>query len=463
MTVAAKNNSPTGMDKFLSFCDEWLIMPKVLYFFLNMFVYAFHGLMSIYFIKKWNFTYHWFGYASSVIAFNFFGAMVWSPLADRTGRYKTIIITTVILYTFAAMSLLNPVFTEPGQEVYRYTYVFIGLSLFNFFLSASFPLLDAQIMGMLAANPRVSKEQFGIQRMFGSFGHLAATLCSLFLYKDHGAWGQGIYQIVISVVFCLVVYFGVPDVKPVKGGHHGHHGHSKSEKEGGENVAAPKNPLVALFSNASFVFFLVFVAFSGVVRAISTNFQKPIAQAISHDLTLTAWLDAPRLVSEVFVYLTAKYMKNWMGVYWLLAFSQITGIARLWGYGLVDVTGDYGYWYLCGLELLKGFNSGLISSSAIPIASSLAPPGCESTAQGLYSGMYSGLSMALGGIVGGAILHYCYAAGDSEVVQMVNVQFMFRWVSIASLVITLALMAKFIFVDRVMGIPGFPRRRSFQK
>jgi MFS family permease len=147
----------------------------------------------------------------------------------------------------------------------------------------------------------------------------------------------------------------------------------------------------------------------------------------------------------------------------VLAFSQLVGIARLWGYGLVDVSGVYGYHYLCGLELLKGFNSGLISSSAIQIASSLAPPGCESTAQGLYSGMYSGLSMAFGGIVGGLVLHYRYVAGDSDAIQIDNVQFMFRWVSVASLIITLALMAKFIFVDRVMGIPGFPRRHSIQK
>lgn len=444
-------------------------MPKILYFLLNMFVYAFHGIMPIFFLKKYGFTYHIYGYASSVIATNFFGGMVWSALADKTGRYKTIIIGTVVMYTAVALALLCPVFQSPEHVVYRYIYVFVGLGLFNFFLSASFPLLDAQILGMLSANPKVSKDQFGNQRMFGAFGHLAATFCSFLLFKKYEEKGQAAYQIIISIVFCLVVWLGVPDVEPVKGGHHGHGGgsHGKSEKKGGEAetiVAAPRNPVLTLLLNGNFMFFMIFIAFSGIVRAISTNFQKPIALIIckGHE-GIVPYIDVGRVFSEIFVYATAKYMKNAMGIYWVLVLSQATGIIRLWGYGLINTTGNYAIVYACLLELLKGFNSGLISCSAIPIASNLATPGTASTAQGLYSGMYSGLSMALGGIVGGLILQYLYVEGDNNATQALNAQTMFRWVSIATSVITLLLMAKYIFVDRVMGIPGFPRRRSFHK
>jgi len=209
------------------------------------------------------------------------------------------------------------------------------------------------------------------------------------------------------------------------------------------------------------MFFMLFIAFSGIVRSVATNFQKPIAVAITggHEKD-TIWFDVARTVSEMFVYYTAKYMKSAMGVYWILALSQITGIVRIAGYGWLDTGVWYSKYAAAALELLKGFNSGLISSSAIAIASNLAPPGCESTAQGLYSGNYSGLSAALGGIVSGAILQYLYdpTKPDSSVEDL---QTMFRWVSIATTAVTALLMCKYIFIDRVMGIPGFPRRRSY--
>lgn len=463
MTTSNAAAASKGLnDRPENFFERWLIMPKLLYFLLNAYVYGFHSLMGIFFMDRWKLTYYMFGYASSVIVTNFFGAMVWSNLADKTGRYKTIIITSVVLYTAVAIGILFPVFEHESQKVYRYIYVFVGLALFNFFLSAAFPLLDAQILGMMATNPKISKEQFNNQRMFGALGHLAATLASMHLYNRKDQTHQIIYQLVISTVFTLAVWFGVPDVKPVKGGHHGHHGgHSKA---GGEAVAAPSNPILSCLSNASFTFFMLFVGASGVVRSITTNFQKPISLAISGgNHGKASYMDVGRTASEVFVYITARYMKEALGIYWILVFSQLTGIVRLWGLGLVPLKASYAYAVASGLELLKGFNSGLISSSAIPIASSLAPPGCESTAQGLYSGNYSGLSMALGGIISGAVLQFLYDSAAPAEKQLEDAQLMFNWVSIGSTLVTLALMAKFIFVDRVMGIPGFPRRHSFHK
>jgi len=457
--TATSKGSNTQPD---SLFERWLIMPKVLYFLLNAYVYGFHSLVTIFFVNQWHLSYYMFGYASSVIVTNFFGAMIWSSLADKTGRYKTIIIASVVLYTAVAIGILFPVFESEDQKYLRYAYVFVGLALFNFFLSAAFPLLDAQILGMMAANPKIRKEQFNNQRMFGAIGHLVATLASMHLYNGKDQKNQIIAQLFISTVFALAVWFGVPDVKPVKGGHHGHHG--GPAKAGGEAVAVPRHPILACLSNASFTFFMLFVGASGVVRSITTNFQKPISTAISGGHAGKAsYMDIGRTASEVFVYLTAKYMKDALGVYWILVFSQLTGIARLWGLGLIPIGSQHAYLMASCLELLKGFNSGLISSSAIPIASSLAPPGCESTAQGLYSGNYSGLSMALGGIIGGAILHYLYKPGSTNLEQLHDAQTMFNWISIASTVITLALAAKFIFIDRVMGIPGFPRRHSFHK
>lgn len=510
-TVSYTKGTPTMggtvvIEEEETFSQKWLVMPKMLYFLLNIFVYAFHGLMPIFFLEEWKFKYWEYGYASSIIATNFFGAMLWSSLADKTGKYKTIIIVTSFMYTLAALSLLIPVFQKSSDVVWRYLYVYTGLGLFNFFLSASFPLLDAQILGMLAANPKVNKEQFGFQRMFGAFGHLAATMLSMGLYSIAGkgitygiknkSWAQIILQMIISFVFMMAVWLAVPDVKPVKGGHHGApipsaktekvenaDGADANEEVKFEEPIQPRSPVLTLMASPNFLFFMLFVAFSGIVRAVSTNFQKPIVYAIfHHNAFVTASIDIARVFSEVFVYATAKYLRAFMGVYWVLVFSQMTGIIRLAGYGLVNVNSWMAKPVAVCLELLKGFNSGLISSSAIIIASNLAPAGCESTAQGLYSGMYSGLSMAVGGIISGAILQIMYRSpskpadydtltGDAKVaadkalmqkdkqMQTSNVQTMFIYVSIASTVITVLLCMKYVFIDRVMGIPGFPRRQ----
>lgn len=173
-------------------------------------------------------------------------------------------------------------------------------------------------------------------------------------------------------------------------------------------------------------------------------------------------IDIARVASEIFVFATSKYIRQSLGVYWVLVLSQMTGIARLWGYSQLNLQSSMAIPICFVLELLKGLSSGLITSSAVLIASHLAPAGCESTAQGLYSGMYSGLSMALGGIICGIYL-WINQSNDpdaSEEQEVAIVQSMFSLISIAALMATAALCFKFIFVDRVMGVPGFPRRHS---
>jgi MFS family permease len=144
---------------------------------------------------------------------------------------------------------------------------------------------------------------------------------------------------------------------------------------------------------------------------------------------------------------------------------------------MVDTSWRGAYNFILFIELLKGFSSGLISSSAIAIVADISPPGCEATAQGLYSGMYSGLAMAVGGLISGSYLQIFYQSenqikkkspslsdddlkSEFERQQANDIQNMFLIVCIMTTLITIGLGAKYIFKDRVMGIPGFPRRAS---
>lgn len=487
-----------------SFWAHWLVMPKLLYFMLNLYVYGFHSLLFLLFIKQWKFPYFLYGYATIITSMNFFGAMIWGSWADRTGRYKTIIIFTSILYTIVACLML--LFRTQEDEVltlWKTVLVFVGFGFFNFFLSAAFPLVDALILGMLSTYPKVNKEMFGNQRMFGAVGHFAATICSLTIYKKDSIVEVFIFQLVVSALFIAVVCLGVKDVKPVKGGH-GHgggHGSANTGKEkmsslspsplpsgqqlhqvpvvqatamaptpappsaadelAADGQAGQKHPVLTLLTDPNFLFFMLFISCMGVVRSVSSTFQKLIALDLAHgDKLMTALIDFGRMLSEIFVYLTAKYMRNAMGIYWILIFSQIMGILRITGYAIVPMKHPWAYGMAWVWELIKGFSSGMVSSSAIPIASRIAPPGCESSAQGLFSGNYSGLSMAFGGAIGGGILHLYYYKGVSDEVQSEHAQMMLLFVAAGTTVVTLLMALKYIFIDRVMGLPGFPRRAS---
>lgn len=483
-----------------SFWAHWLVMPKLLYFMLNLYVYGFHSLLFLLFVKQWKFPYYLYGYATTITSMNFFGAMIWSSWADRTGRYKTIILLTSVLYTIIACLML--LFRAPENEVltaWKTVLVFVGFGFFNFFLSAAFPLVDALILGMLSTYPKANKEMFGNQRMFGAIGHFVATICSLTIYKKDSILEVFIFQLIVSILFIAVVCLGVKDVKPVKGGHGSAHAGkekmhklspspsplsseqqvhqvpvvqatamaptpappSAADELAAEGQAGQKHPVVTLLTDPNFLFFMLFISCMGVVRSVSSTFQKLIALDLAHgDKLMTALIDFGRMLSEIFVYLIAKYMRNAMGIYWILIFSQIMGILRIAGYALVPMDHPWAYQMAWVWELIKGFSSGMVSSSAIPIASRIAPPGCESSAQGLFSGNYSGLSMAFGGAIGGGILHWYYYEGASDKVQSEHAQMMLFIVAAGTAVVTLIMALKYIFIDRVMGLPGFPRRAS---
>ncbi len=538
---AAKGGSPQGactaQEDTLPLMERWLVMPKLLYFTVSMFVYAFHGIMPLIFIDAWKFDYYQLGYSSILMVVSFFGSMFWTSQADRTGKCREILIVSSIAYTVMGALLMFPDFAQYRGSTAALVIVFAGLALFNFFLSAAYPLVDSQVMAMLKSNPRVSKSDFGYQRMWSAGGHFTATLLSYLAFKKFEKMGCAAFQAVVTVAFVATIYYGVSNGRPRRSSKkHGAAGKAKqavsaaipssqqgaamSEAAGdrietlsvsssislsstsstgndqahqvslvdtlplaptpappsageelmhGDDDGINERPVATLLSLPSFVMFLLFVCSAGIVRSISGAFQKNIvheagtlgASSSKKDLMGTALTEAPRVVSEVFVYMISASLKQSLGAYWILVLSQVVSIVRLFGYGCLPFRQSYTRPLVWLLELLKGFSSGLVSSSAIQIAGDIAPAGCERTAQGLYSGMYAGLSMAISGFISGGYLQYRYltsTATSNAGQDITHVMMLHIWVGVVVGIITLVQVAKFIFIDRVMGFPGFPRR-----
>lgn len=411
---------------------EWMIMPKLLYFFLNVVIYSTHSLGPQYFVKEFGFADYQVSYISAFTGFNFIGAIVWSWLADRTGKHKLILMATSLCYALTFSALLKDPFYKYGQERLRFIYTCVIYTLANFFNSALFPLLDANIMATMANNPKFTKENFGRQRLFGSLGHTASTvLAAVLVEKYFGFPGMFGLLCLSAIIFSVLVWFGIEGrVEPGMTGH-GHHGHggggeSKNPSVGLKDTlpnsptpsppdihgqmqtdtrVSVKNPVWILVTSGNFMFFMFFVLIAGIGRSAMTNYQTYF---LLNNLDQTA-IDGAittffRLIFEISVFFFGKKLMHAVGIYWLLILSQIAGIARIAGYALLSPEYSWAYYATFGLETIKGLNSGLFSLSAIRIASDLAPKGCENSAQGLFSGNYSGLSMAAGGIIGGILL-----------------------------------------------------------
>jgi hypothetical protein len=210
-----------------------------------------------------------------------------------------------------------------------------------------------------------------------------------------------------------------------------------------------KNPTLTLLGNFGFVFFLLFGLSAGMLRAALSNFQTFfVEKSYKSNSFISSLSSVSRVFSEVAVFFYAKDMSNAIGIYWLLLLSQVAGLVRIFGYAFCPQNADW--WILpFVLEVFKGLNSGLIVTSSVRIASDIAPSGCASSAQGLFSGTYQGLSMFVGGIFSGTLLYY---NGN-------DLKSLFKWTGSISLVFMTIFAFKFAFIDRVVSLPGLKRRK----
>lgn len=364
--------------KFLR--DDLLIMPKMLYFGLNLVVYAVHTYSAKFFSTEWNLRIYQFGYVAAFSGASFFGAMFWSAIADKINRPKLLINLCTVLYCVFTCLMLVPLFDKKEQPWLSGAYLASCFGLGQFALSGCFPLLDAVVMAMLAKDPRNGKEIFGRQRLWGSIAHSVATGLSDLSIKiagflaagrflEHAEEKSGIFAAaaqrgpfgmlgICTVLFMLAVTAGVPnnlevDLKKRGHGHHappptgsqGQQGQSSGTATGAaveesheDQAASQQSPLIRLIMMPSFVFFLLFAVVAGYVRSIMTYFQPYfITEVLGQKNTVMTIAGIFRAITEVAVFFMGKQFMAWMGPHWMLIASQIAGIVRIIGYYFLPI------------------------------------------------------------------------------------------------------------------------------
>lgn len=430
--------------------DSWLIMPKLLYFWMNMAIYTASSFIAKYFNKEWNLEEYQIALMMSLQIVMFFGAIFWTGLADRVRRPKIIVMTSILGYAGFFVCLGLPFFTQL-TGVTKVIASSIMMAFTWIFGSCFYPVIDSTILIMLSRDPNFTKDHFSSQRMWGAPAHILGILGAGYAYTHYGTTG---YQTAIfssTFVFAIIALITLPstiETAPPKADKK----QSNDVETGDAEVVRPKgNPTWILLSNSSFFFFLLFGLSGGIIRSCLSSFQTHHMEANYKKTSLDAALTSiPRIASEMLVHSFAKRLCDYFGNYWLLMLSQIAGLFRVFGYTFAPAARE-GFWsyFPFVLEVTKGLNSGLLTASYVRIASDIAPPGCESTAQGLFSGTYTGLSMFVGGLLAAFLL---YTSGN-------DLKFMFGWIGCISFLFTVLFFFKFVFFDRLMAFPGVPLRR----
>ena len=391
--------------------DPYLIVPKLLFFLVNCAFYSIHSLMAIHLCKNLKLSPSAYGLAMSTVIVNFFGSIFWSNLADRTGRYKPILITGIMSFA-VLMSLLfldfEKVLPWLGMTYTNTKLLFFVLVIFaaaSFMFSGVFPILDNVALSLLSLDPSFNKEMYGRQRLFGSIAHTAITGISVFVESQVGKQYIYVVLLVFSALASLVVLFGVPSglhvPEHLKG--HGHHGGGESKKPATtersdtphstasaisaadgtinknallmekampfsatpappliEIPTAPKagqerSPVVILLTNPVFLLFLAFIFFAGYVRTIVGLFSPILVAEYKlpkADYRVLFYQQCAKLSSELLIFYFGKSLMAIFGVHWMLLISQFAGIARVLGYGLMSSEPDK-LWLTLIWEFLK--------------------------------------------------------------------------------------------------------------
>lgn len=385
------------------YIQRFHVVPKALYFTSSLFINALHNYKAQFLVEKQRVPIEKIGLVYAVVGINFVGSIFWTRLADRFSLHRTISFVAPIFYGMCAFLFL--VDLPPEWPKAPYATAVMGLSYF--FSSAIFPLLDAIVFAMLRrqSKSRVAttdrndgdRALFGRQRLFGT---LAISVASSISYAIMRQKTDSRYTLLFVNMFASVlcysttVYFGVPSDLVVGG-------KEKDEKMIGESdkvVGKPSLVAVIRHTSPALPILLVFVLSSGYLRAIMNIYQNYMVDDLLKSGRKGPWvLGLVRPISEASIFFFSKPAMELMGVGGCLVVSQIAGIARVLGYGLMPKNKQSLLFIAAPLELLKGVSTGLVISAATRMGNQLALPGSHGTVHGLLAGTYTGLAMAIGG------------------------------------------------------------------
>lgn len=111
---------------------------------------------------------------------------------------------------------------------------------------------------------------------------------------------------------------------------------------------------------------------------------------------------------ELPVFLYSGHILAFLGYNGSLGTALAAFCLRLTAYSTIHLAPSV--WYVVPVEVLHGFTFGIAWTAGVNFCKREAPPGLQSSAQGLFSSTYFGLGRGIGGLLGGLLYAECGGA-----------------------------------------------------
>lgn len=472
--------------KFLEKLESrFLLAPKLIYLVVNLQFYGFHQLRFAFAKDKFGVSEENYGKFTGYTQFlTFFSNILIGNFSDRTKKYKSILISLIIISTVVFLHFyVNALMS-------LHSLVFWGfILLYLMFNNPKAPLLDKIMIEYLECFSEVGSKIYGKQRLWGTISlSLATYLCEWCTANGDGTFDFDYlihYNVVATVLAAVCVAFlvrtGRSSIQTSE--NRGVAVEQKDAEEEPKEVQQTFNKYAAfveLFKNKEFMFFILIIFSNAVTRSALTiylsMFHKDILKIKPYDLP-SHWPEGMKSLVNVFnskpiatlttfgivfemgVMFVADRVLDRLGYFWPLILAQIVSMVRFLAYYLIPSSSEHVYGLSCVFELLRGIYFGMIHISSVHIAPKLAPPHLKATSQMMYQGTFA----AMGSLVSGYLFGDMFKSRLTEDSTPEEREAVYKLIFLINFGISLVTVAicfvKYGLVDKVL----FSREREHRK
>lgn len=420
---------------------NYLISPKLLYFFINLQFYTLHQFRGNFATDHFKFSKSEYGMMLGLLLFiTFFTNIIIATMNDKFNKQRGCIVLLLGL-SFVFFQLF---FVQSYIKIVAFMF-WVNLLLYLMVNTSIPPLLDKITLEYLGRIPNIGQMTYGRQRMFGTIGYLCAnwiiesSITTKTLKKEKSGKTKKeydfnrlkYYQAVTTAIAATLSIFLIS--------------HSTTTRRRSDIMSSWKE----LLKNKAYMFFIFIILLNGITRAAMTMYLTiyltdivklegyslptswpvmltyPINIFNNNPLATTAFFG---VILEVFILYNSKYITKRFGLYWPLLFAQFFQLLRFTCYFLLNHDSTHAFVYVCIFEMMKGLNFGLTHTSAVQIATLLCPTHLKTTSQMIYSGTFTGLASVFSGLIFGTVFkskmegtNVAARIGSFQMFYMINV------------------------------------------
>ena len=386
--------------KWIDENDSYLLFPKSIFFLVNFILYTTYTYQLDYLSDVWNLNITSSGFITSIPVISFFSAIFWSSLAQRTGKYKEIIVGAVVLYSISFTSFMGlATIMKDSENWKRFVVVSIIYGTMSVLASALFPLLDHKIYTKLSKDLRFSPEIFGRQRLWGTVGQGVSGFVAGWGIKNYGYVSIFFYSAGASIIFVLLVIFGFESSSSanVNGSESGVKAEDNKTKVEKISWMTAMRKLMHL----QFISFLLVILVASYSRAIVGNYLvRYLKVCLKINKDTSGFLILMRTLPEIACFFFSKNMLETFGVKNTLLFAQLAGLIRVTTYAWIP---EEAKWVPFVVESLRGVNNAFLMASGVRLAHELAPVEAQTVAQGFFHGIFGNLTTGTAGVLASLI------------------------------------------------------------